>query len=319
MTIEEAYKVLGLDFGASEELIDKKFRELVKVHHPDKGGDNAKMTELNTAKDLTLSFIKNKDIYALAIRQVRDLISVERQLQTQKEEYKSEAQTLFKKLDQTRGTYKSIKDISVFVGIIAGIFVLLGSNILPVYQQEVGQDASKDITKYVLIYGAAFGIVYLFLSNLEAKVKERIEAFKDNLDNKKIVAKLLFEILFLQHEREEEFERRPKTELKEFSESSFEKSVNEWMGGSRVRTPVTMIAEILLASSERDSIRKTARQMGREDFTQLVLLKSQEKELIEELEIDIHNDDVKYGITQELEKLRLKYKKNRLDRKNRHE
>ena len=55
MTIEEAYIILGLDFGANEDEINKSYKELVKLHHPDKGGDNSKMTELNTAKEIALS------------------------------------------------------------------------------------------------------------------------------------------------------------------------------------------------------------------------------------------------------------------------
>ena len=310
MTIEEAYKILGLQFGTSEDEIDKRYKELVKVHHPDKGGDSSKMSELNSAKDIALSFATNKDIYAIAIRQVKDLITTERQNQAQKEEYKSEAQIFYKKLDKKKGTYKSFKEMSVFIGIIAGIFVVVATNILPIYQQEVGQDASKNMTKWVLLYGAAFAIVYIFFSSLETKMKERIETFKDNLDNKKIVAKLLFEILFLRQEGGDAIERRDRQEFKVFSESSFESDVREWLHSDRIRNPVTLVAEILL-QRDRNSMRHIARQMGVEDFTQLVLLKAQEKELIEELEIDIENDNVKYQVTKELEKLRNKQKKDR--------
>lgn len=309
MTIQEAYKVLDLDFGASEDLIDEKFKELIKVHHPDKGGDSSKMSELNIAKAVAMSFIKNKDIYALAIRQVKDIITTERQRQTQKEEYKSEVQIIYKKLDRTKGTYKTIKDISIFIGIITGIFVLFSSNILPIYQQSVGQEASKDITRNILIWGAAFGFLYLMTSNLEAKIKEQIETFKDDLDNKRIVSKLLIEILFFQLNREDEFKRRQNFKLNEFSEASFSEKIDAWLEDSKDLKPWTIFKEKL--SSDRDSIRRTARYIGRHDFTQLVLLKSQEKELIQELEVDLHNDDVKYSTTQEFEKIRKKYEKNR--------
>ena len=303
MTIEEAYIILGLDFGANEDEINKSYKELVKLHHPDKGGDNSKMTELNTAKEIALSFARNKDIYALAIRQVKDLMVTERRQQLEKEEFKSEAQILYKKLDKKKGSYQSLKEMTVFIGIIAGIFVVLGSNILPVYQQEVGQEASKTMTKWVLLYGATFIIVYILFSTLETKIKERIETFKVNLDNKKIITKLIFEILF--QNRDVYFDKN----FKEFSENSFEREVREWLSIRRNNSPIRNVAEFLLQSEDRNSMRCIARQMGEEDFTQLVLLKAQEKELIEEVEIDIDRDEVKYRITSEMERLRDKLDK----------
>ena len=54
MTQAEAYKVLGLEEGASVENIKAAHRRLMTKMHPDHGGSNYLATKLNEAKDLLL-------------------------------------------------------------------------------------------------------------------------------------------------------------------------------------------------------------------------------------------------------------------------
>ena len=54
MTQTEAYKVLGLEEGASVENIKAAHRRLMSKIHPDHGGSNYLATKLNEAKDLLL-------------------------------------------------------------------------------------------------------------------------------------------------------------------------------------------------------------------------------------------------------------------------
>ena len=46
---KDLYEILGVDRSASEDEIKEAFREKVKEGHPDKGGENDKMVELNTS------------------------------------------------------------------------------------------------------------------------------------------------------------------------------------------------------------------------------------------------------------------------------
>lgn len=54
MTVEEAYRVLGLAPGASDDDIKAAYRRLMAQLHPDKGGSDYLAAKINAAKDTLL-------------------------------------------------------------------------------------------------------------------------------------------------------------------------------------------------------------------------------------------------------------------------
>ena len=57
---DEAYKILGLDFGATKDDIISAHKELIRKNHPDKGGSDYLSSKINEARDILLKNIDRK-------------------------------------------------------------------------------------------------------------------------------------------------------------------------------------------------------------------------------------------------------------------
>ena len=57
--IEEAYEILGLTMDASDEEIDRAYKDLIRKNHPDMGGSEYIAKKINAAREY---IIKDKEI-----------------------------------------------------------------------------------------------------------------------------------------------------------------------------------------------------------------------------------------------------------------
>jgi len=55
MQRDRAQAILGVEGGVSVEAIMLAYRRLAADHHPDRGGDTARMAEINAARDTLLA------------------------------------------------------------------------------------------------------------------------------------------------------------------------------------------------------------------------------------------------------------------------
>lgn len=60
LNIFSAARLLGVDINVNEQKLKQRWRELVKEHHPDKGGDQKFFSNLNNAHELLQKYIKQR-------------------------------------------------------------------------------------------------------------------------------------------------------------------------------------------------------------------------------------------------------------------
>ena len=115
----DPYQILKVDPSAKLEDIKKAYRELVKIHHPDKGGDAKLILEINAAweqlktthKELNCIQIKNSKFYT------QNNYQKETNNYSQSEEIKNWLQNIYLPIDKLLGQVinplsSKIKDLS---------------------------------------------------------------------------------------------------------------------------------------------------------------------------------------------------------------
>ena len=75
MTRDEAFQLLRLKEGSSEDQIRTRFKELALEVHPDKGGDPLVMAQLLTARELVLGHVAS--LALVPMDEVRELVASE--------------------------------------------------------------------------------------------------------------------------------------------------------------------------------------------------------------------------------------------------
>ena len=142
MDTKEAYKLLGLEIGATKDEIEKNFRNLAHKTHPDHGGTDESMTALNEARFIALQILEQPTTPAL-VQAVQAAIAVvsarqERQQHLELRAAKTQEQFRFQSTNRLR-RYRQIATILGALSVVA-LFV---SKELPIADFLLGDPPSS--------------------------------------------------------------------------------------------------------------------------------------------------------------------------------
>ncbi len=184
MNVEKALKILGLQHPTTLEEVEERFQQLAKENHPDKGGDNEKMQELNVARDVVRVSFNNQALTAISV--VTDLIKKNAEI-ARKQEIREDLSDLTKVIKQIPQNQLIIfRNLSIIVTAIAAGLIFFGKDVLP-----------KDFQYSVLF--TIIGAVALFAAGVvNEKVRRygvQIDELKKFLSQKKRFLELISEIL----------------------------------------------------------------------------------------------------------------------------
>jgi len=252
MELKQAFKTLDINMNSSKEEIELKFKELCKIHHPDKGGDSEEMKNLNNAKHLAIEYSKNKSL----IKVVQELTKADNSALMRSNQIDKEVNSIYRRAQRRVGNkLRSMKDMTGLLGLISGVGTLIVSKVIPII--EFPKDSLYP--KILLLFTVTLAIYYLFFNNRVTKLEENVEDFKESLDDKEYFHELLSEIM---GNRAGEY----------ISKNDFLQCLEEWTG-KRINREGSNPSLIFSTSG---SPRRVCRLIGLQDFSKMILLKGEQ-------------------------------------------
>lgn len=249
MEYQEAYKFLELDLTSSTDEIQKKFKELSKVKHPDSGGSNEEMATLNQAKEKAIEFSSNRQLI-----NIFQSVSKTNNSEIEKRRViERNVDTFFRKGKRTvTSKIRRTKQMVASLGLISGVFAILTSKIIP----NLEIPGNESFSGIFFVITGIIGIVYLMMNFRVKELENQLEDFKDDMEDKDEFLEVYIEI----------FNRRFKENL---SKREMNGLVVEWL--------------------KEDGLKRNqrlARLMGSKEFLKLLLLKGEKFDLIKLQEIN---------------------------------
>ena len=236
MNEEEAFETLGLSKTATQGEINARLRELAAQAHPDKGGNNAAMSELLTARDKALKAVAKRASIDPAKEISRINTEIEKRM-GQQEVSQLLAEEIFRRRSKH---YRKIMLMSIAFAAVSGAVTLLGTGVIILIR------VPEEITSISAAFTVLSTLAYFFSSSMAGDVKEELREISDLLDYRPSYLALINTIKL-------NFLPPPP-----WSKHHFEALVNTWLTSS---------------SSEPLRIRLIAQKMGKTDFSNLLLSK----------------------------------------------
>lgn len=130
MDESKAFEVLGLARSASKDEIEAKYRDLVRERHPDHGGDEEAMRNLNVAREVAVTAAQNRAL--VPVETVRDVVAIAVESVMRRSEEKAASERIAETvLREHSGPLQYYKAMAAKVGYASAGLVLLTSNVIP--------------------------------------------------------------------------------------------------------------------------------------------------------------------------------------------
>ena len=262
MDYQQAFKILNLPIDSNREEIEKKYKKLSKVNHPDKGGRNEIMADISIAEDIALAYCNRSKLVPIELTKEINKGIIE--YQTTFNELKNTEKQITKKYVST---YKIYKNFTGIFGVLSGGFAFINTiysdGLLPF-------EISPIINRIFFIWALIMGFFYWFFSTMAETINNHIIEVLDEFDDKETYINVVNEII-------------PTEKRHGFTKSQLIEFIGLWLEYPN-RDHIRPIS-IFYLFSHHWSIKKLAGKIGHKDFSQIIILKGLKNGVLEEKEI----------------------------------
>lgn len=175
MEVKKAFEILGLHESATESEIEASFRSLALARHPDRGGSDAEMQELNTARSVANSVARNTAIIPISV--VKDIVAATTNALTIRSEISRDIGVAVSQIkEKATGQLKQSRQMATLVGGVSAAALFLGKDLPEAF---LGSLAGPDMS-------AVFSIAFLFVGMIAAvmywKITNEIDQMERSTD-----------------------------------------------------------------------------------------------------------------------------------------
>jgi hypothetical protein len=263
MEITEAFAILNLSSESTSEEINKRYKELSQIHHPDKGGSNEEFSRLKDAKNLAIIYAENKSLIIVA----NHVYGTELAIIEKKREVSNQINSFLNKTERRyRSKYQSLKEISLGCATISGTLGLITNKSLPIFEI-----IPENFRTYFLITAVFFGMAFLMVTYKTNQLKDKIDELKEIFENKEDLHQILSKIFSVNNNsiltRREIYHEIAHTS---FNDENYRNN--------------SMAQLLSLSIRSNNSLDSLIRLVGIEEFGKILILKGVSNKMLTEIE-----------------------------------
>ncbi|MCD0472509.1 DnaJ domain-containing protein [Flavobacterium sp. JAS] len=281
MNIKEAFEILNLSQNSSKEEVKEAHRNLIKKFHPRAADENHnEAAVINNARDIVIQYFEQMENNISLVKQVVEIMNVDRAQTTKQNEYKLQTDAIFNKVSRKYGSkYKKLQSEAKLVAAITGTLALLSSNILPIIKTSSAKDVEA-----VALFGFmtfAIGAYYIFLNSKAERIKDSLEELKDFLNDKANYYEIFNSILLYRNDKSTKITR-----------NEFESLIYNWINDKPIRKNKSSLNNALAEMFNtfelgNFSLKDLVKKIGYNDFSRLIISTGLEKNIMSEEEVSL--------------------------------